>query len=231
MGIIIWIDHFKWQKRFSKKLIFFSCFFLFLCSISFAQDTKIISGLITDETSIPLPGVTVIIEGTNIGVVTDFDGNYNISVPVDAKRLKFSYLGMKTQIVDIDNRNSISLVMLADLESLNEVVVVGYGTQQKRELTSAVVEVKGEVLERAGTPSNLAEALTGQLPGLTTQQISGEPGTNNVNILIRGQSTWNGSGPLILVDGIERPLNDVDVSEIASVTVLKDAANCVRVTL
>lgn len=225
MNITFWLDHHRCQERYSNKVVSFTCFLLLFGSMVFAQEYKTISGVVTDETGLPMPGVTVIIKGTNIGAATDFDGNYNLSVPANAKVLIFSYVGMKTQNITINNRSSISVTIEADTESLEEVIVVGYGNQQKRELTSAVVEVKGEALEQAGNPSNLAQALTGQLPGLTTQTSVGEPGSDGTTLLIRGQSTWNGAAPLVLVDGIERPLNDIDVSEIASVSVLKDAAS------
>lgn len=225
IDIVFSIASLKWHKLFSSKIISYSFVLFFVSTIAIAQNSRKITGVVTDEQGFPLLGVTVIATGTNAGTVTGFDGDYTISVPTGTKSLEFSYIGMKTQIVDIDDRNIISLTMQLNSETLSEVVVVGYGEQQKRELTSAVVEVKGVDLERAGTPSNLSQSLTGQLPGLTTIQLSGEPGNDQINLLIRGQSTWNGSSPLILVDGIERPLNDIDVSEVASISVLKDAAS------
>ena len=225
INITNWINDYRKQENLLTKIVFFTFFYLFFMGSVFSQSTKSVSGIVKDDTGIPIPGVAVVVDGKSIGAFTGFDGDYKLSIPVDAKRLKFSYLGMKTQIIDIKNRSVISITMVTSLESLEEIVIVGYGKQEKREVTSAVVEIKGETLEKAGTPSNLAQALTGQLPGLTTLQSSGEPGNDQVDLFIRGKSSWNGTGPLILVDGIERPLTDIDVSEVASISVLKDAAS------
>jgi len=185
--------------------------------------TKTITGKVTSEDDGALPGVNVIEKGTINGTVTDIEGNYALEVSEDAV-LVFSSVGYATEEVSLNGRSTIDLVMSSDLQQLEEIVIVGYGEQKKKSVVGSIVQASSEELERTGGVPNLGQALTGQLPGVTTIQTTGEPGEDDPLIYIRGQSTWNNAQPLILVDGIERRMNDIDISEVANISVLKDAS-------
>ena len=186
---------------------------------------KEISGKVTDENGNGLPGVSVLIKGTNMGVVTDIDGNYTMSVPDDASTLIFSYVGYTTEEVNIGERSTIDLMLIPDIELLTEVVVIGYGTQQKKELTSAVSQTTGEEILRSPAVA-ITNSLAGRLPGVIINQRSGEPGRDAANILIRGSSTTGNNSPLIVIDGVANRdgISRLDPNDIESVTVLKDAS-------
>ncbi|MGB5943335.1 MAG: TonB-dependent receptor, partial [Leeuwenhoekiella sp.] len=204
----------------SWQLIFTMGILLVCTAMSNAQT---ISGTVTADGQ-PLPGANIIIKGTSTGQVTDFNGNYTIDVSPGAV-LVFSYVGFKSQEVAVEGSTEINVELEAD-NSLNEVVVVGYGTQRKESVVGAITQIDGEeLLERNGGTANVEEALQGNLPGVTTIQGSGIPGQSDVQIFIRGQSSWNGGGqPLILVDGVERSISDIDLNEIEKISVLKDAS-------
>lgn len=184
-----------------------------------------VTGKIVDEKGEPLPGVAVIVKASSIGAMTDIDGNFELSVPNNDVTLIFSSLGFMTQELSLSGASMpLRIMMREDNEILEEVVVVGYGTQKKLSVTSAVSSVKTENIVQSPV-ANISSALAGRLPGLVTLQYSGEPGADNANLWIRGQATYNGStSPLILVDGIERDMNDIDPNEIEDVTILKDAS-------
>ena len=131
---------------------------------------------------------------------------------------------MTPQDVNVNGRSMIVVVLREDSEMLEEVVVVGYGQQKKASVVGAITQTKGEVLERAGGVTDIGAALTGNLPGVITTQSSGMPGEEEPEIVIRGASSWNNSSPLVLVDGIERPMSSVDISSVQSISVLKDAS-------
>jgi TonB-linked SusC/RagA family outer membrane protein len=172
----------------------------------------------------PLPGVNVIVKDTNIGTVTDIDGNYSITVPDENNILVFSFIGFTTQAIAINGRSNIDVALTEDVQSLEEIVVVGYGTQKRANVTGAVSTVTGEdIAQRPIT--NTASALQGMSPGLTVKNQGGAPGEEDINVKIRGIGTLNNSNPLILVDGIEQSLGTVEPRNIESVTVLKDAAS------
>ncbi|UMB54129.1 TonB-dependent receptor [Lutibacter sp. A64] len=187
---------------------------------------NMISGVVTDDGGMPLPGVTVLQKGTTRGASTDFEGNYSIELTSGEKTLVFSYLGFKTVEIAVNNRTTINVSLVGDVESLEEVVLVGYGTQKKESVVGAITQVKGaELMEKAAGIANVEEALQGNLPGVTAIQGSGIPGQSDMQIFIRGQSSWNGSGgPLILVDGVKRSMTDVDMNDIEKLSVLKDAS-------
>ncbi|MDD4190989.1 MAG: TonB-dependent receptor [Mangrovibacterium sp.] len=185
---------------------------------------KMLSGSVTDSKGEPIPGVSVVIKGTTTGTVTGIDGKFTLSVPDDAKVLSFSFVGFITQEVPIGAQTSFKIVLKEATVGVEEVVIIGYGEQKKETLVGAVANVKADELEKTGAMANLGQALTGQLAGLTTILSSGEPGNDDPVILIRGKSTWNEAQPLILVDGIERRMNDIDVREVESVSILKDAS-------
>ena len=194
------------------------------CSLN-AQAQKIqVKGNLVDGTGEPLIGATVKVKGNaGVGAVTDFDGNFSISVPSENSILVFTYVGMKTKEVKIGTKREFKLT-LEDDNAIGEVVVVGYGQQKKASVVGAITQTTGKVLERAGGVSDIGSALTGNLPGVITSSSSGMPGDEDPKIVIRGVSSWNPSDPLVLVDGIERPMSSVDIHSVQSISVLKDAS-------
>ena len=194
------------------------------CSLN-AQAQKIqVKGNLVDGTGEPLIGATVKVKGNaGVGAVTDFDGNFIISVPSENSTLVFTYVGMKTKEVKVGKKREFKLT-LEDDNAIGEVVVVGYGQQKKASVVGAITQTTGKVLERAGGVSDIGSALTGNLPGVITSSSSGMPGDEDPKIVIRGVSSWNSSDPLILVDGIERPMSSVDIHSVQSISVLKDAS-------
>ena len=198
---------------------------LLLSGINYAYAQISVSGTVIDaEEDIPLIGVNVLVQGTSTGTITDLDGNYSLIVPDANSVLVFSYTGYTTQEITVEGRTSIDVVLATNVTSLDEVVVVGYGAQKKATVVGSVTQAKGEELVRAGSVPTVSEALTGILPGVTTMQAAGQPGSTQANILIRGQSTFTGNNPLFLVDGVERDFNDLDPNEIESISILKDAS-------
>jgi TonB-linked SusC/RagA family outer membrane protein len=190
---------------------------------------KSVTGTVVGEDGQGIPGVSVVVKGTSNGTVTNIDGAYTISVAPDAI-IQFSFIGMNTVEKQVKSRSSIDVSMTTSDIGLEEVVVVGYGTQKKVNLTAAVSQVGAEVFEDRPT-ANAMRSLQGTVPGLIISNSSsgGEPGAAS-EINIRGFITSGGTGsfsdaePLVLVDGIEMSLNDIDPEDIKSVSVLKDAA-------
>lgn len=189
------------------------------------QQQKAVSGNITDASGAPLPGVTVVVKGTTTGTITDFDGNFSLSnVPVDAS-LVFSFVGMKTQEVSVVGKTTINVILEEEAVGVDEVVVVGYGTVKKANLTGAVSSVDFTELETRPA-SNTATLLQGQMSGVTVSNFNNQPGNDNPEIRIRGVGTLNsGSDPLVIVDGIESDISQIPAADIQSVSVLKDAAS------
>lgn len=181
-----------------------------------------VHGKVTDDTGEPLPGVTIIVKNSTKGTITDISGHYSLSVPQDAT-LVFSFVGYASQEVPVNNRSAIDVVLIPDIATLQELVVVGYGTQKKMNLTGAIAQIDAEDL--AARPDNdITSSLQGILPGLNIQINSGDP-TATPDINIRGFNSINGGDPLVLVDGIESDITRVNPQDIKSVTVLKDAAS------
>lgn len=201
--------------------------FLFVTTKASAQsgtgNEKTVSGIITDEEGIPLIGVSVFVENTTIGVSSDINGAYEITVPEDAGNIVYSCIGFVTRSIPIVNRTQINVTLEEEAQKLDQVVVVGYGVQKKESSVAAITQVKGEQLNSMSVTS-ISNALTGQIPGVTTVQASGEPGRDHTKVMIRGVSSWVSSDPLVLVDGVERDFNNIDPSEIESMSVLKDAS-------
>ena len=188
-----------------------------------------VSGQVKDESGATLPGVNVVEKGTANGTTTDIDGRFTLSVPDANSILVFSFIGYKTQEMVVGNHTQISVKLVLDVAVLEEVVVVGYGTQKKESVVGSIAQVGEERLKQSGRVTDLKQSLTGNLPGVTTITSSGEPGgtrtdESSTQIFIRGQNTWNGGQPLILVDGVERNMENVDVNEVESISVLKDAS-------
>ncbi|MDP2336232.1 MAG: TonB-dependent receptor [Bacteroidota bacterium] len=191
------------------------------------QQKRTISGVVTDSSGGALPGVSVVVKGTTIGTITDANGQFTLSVPDDSKTLMLSFVGMKGQEVAIAGKITISVVMEEETIGIEEVVAVGYGTQKKVNLSGAVAVVSGKTLNNAKI-SNLAEMLQGQLAGLSVIQSTGEPGNEDVNLVLRGRGSFGGNlSPLIIVDGIPvANMTAINPTAIESVTALKDAASC-----
>ncbi|MFD2886797.1 SusC/RagA family TonB-linked outer membrane protein [Chitinophaga cymbidii] len=189
-----------------------------------AQDFRQVQGLVLDLGKAPLPGVTVQVKQTNISTATGNDGKFSLSVPAGKHVLIFSFVGKVPQEINIQQQNNITVTLLDNTVGLDELIVVGYGKQKRESVVAAVSQTTGQVLERAGGVSNIGAALTGNVPGLITAQSTGLPGEEDPQIIIRGRSTWNNSNPLVLVDGVERPMSGVDIGSVETVTVLKDAS-------
>lgn len=213
------------MKRRISNLLKGICFTL-LCTFSlsvYAQNVTV-RGTVSDASGESLIGVTVQVEGEAIGTVTDLDGRFTLmNVPSDATLL-VTYVGMQPQSIQLNGRTTLSITMTEDTEMLDEVIVVGYGQQRKESVVGAIAQTNAKVLERTGGVSSLGQALTGNLPGVVTMATSGKPGEEDPEITIRGVSSWNGSEPLILVDGVERPMKGIDINSVATISVLKDAS-------
>lgn len=189
------------------------------------QQIRIRGQVVSSEDGLGIPGANVVVKDVpGLGTVTDMDGKYEIEVPSTEVVLVFSYIGFVTVERSAGSGPEINITMTPDETQLDEVVVIGYGKQKKASVVAAVAQTKGEVLERAGGVSNIGAALTGNVPGVVTSASTGMPGEEDPEILIRGTSTWNNSSPLILVDGIERPMTSVDIGSVESISVLKDAS-------
>lgn len=198
--------------------------FLMSTMSAMGQGTTI-KGNVIDSNGEPLIGATVTMKGdTKVLTVTDFDGNFVLHVPRKNVVLVISYVGMLTKEIQASGGSPLKIMMKDDTHTLNETVVVGYGHQKKVSVVGAITQTDGKVLERTGGVSSLGAALTGNLPGVITMSSSGMPGDEDPQIVIRGVSSWNNSQPLILVDGIERPMGSIDISSVKSITVLKDAS-------
>jgi len=185
-----------------------------------------ITGTVTDAAGVPMPGVNIQVEGTSVGSITDTNGKYTIQAQNANSVLVFSFIGYIAQKVNVGNRSVIDITLEEETTTLDEVVVVGYGTQKKMNITGSVSAVNTEELEkRSVTKGSLA--LVGAVSGVALRQLSGNPGNNAAEIRIRGLGTFSsaGSNPLILVDGIESSIDNVNPNDIKSVSVLKDAAS------
>ncbi|RAV27794.1 SusC/RagA family TonB-linked outer membrane protein [Sinomicrobium soli] len=180
-----------------------------------------VTGKVIDETGAPLPGATVLEKGTTNGVITDFDGNFAIEVNADAT-LKISFLGYSAKEVSVNGQSEITIQLEPDATLLDDVVVVGYGTQKKVNLTGAVSQVSGEDFEQRPV-TQLTQALQGAIPNLNVTFGSGRPGSSG-SVNVRGTTSINGGGPLILIDGVLGTLDRINVNDVESVTVLKDAS-------
>lgn len=199
---------------------------LILISVSLtAYAQNVVKGTVVDVTGEPIIGAAVVVAGTTTGTVTDFDGNFVIeNVANRTGQLKVSYVGYENQQVAYTVGTPVKVTLLEDNKNLDEVVVVGFGTQKKANLTGAVAAVDNKLLDNRPL-TNLSSGLAGLLPGVSVVQTSGQPGQDVGNINIRGIGTFNNSGPLVIIDGFEGSMNDVNPNDVASISVLKDAAS------
>jgi TonB-linked SusC/RagA family outer membrane protein len=201
-------------------------FLCLLCTHHLYAQSFIVSGVVKDESGVALPGVNILLKGTTTGTVTDADGKYSLEVPSSESTLVFSFIGYLGQEVNVGQQSSVDIVMVADITTLGEVVVVGYGTQEKVNVTGAVGAVKFDEKMSSRALSNVSSGLSGLIPGLTATQASGMAGNSNATLLIRGLGSVNNSGPLIVVDGVpDVDINLINFNDIESVSVLKDAAS------
>jgi len=212
--------------------------FFFSQFVAIAQQ-RTITGTVTGTDNSPLPGVTITVPGTTLGTITDMQGRFSLPIPTTVKTLVFSFVGMETQELTLDSRNDYTIKLSQSVVGLEEVVVVGYGSQKKQSIVGSISQTTNEKLQQTGNVTNLAQALTGQLPGVITLMSTAEPGgsgalstsggvqsagNTGTNVFIRGRNTWNGGQPLILVDGIERDMYNIDVGEVENISILKDAS-------
>lgn len=194
---------------------------LAFCCSAFAQTRTQVSGVVSDSYG-PIPGASVIVKKTTNGAVTDLDGKYSLQAR-EGDVLVFSCIGYASQEVVVGKNPVINVSLSDDAVMLQDVVVVGYGTQRKESVVGAITSVKGDALVESGS-SNITSAIAGKLSGVVTIQTSGQPGQNDAEILVRGVSSFNGSSPLVLVDGVERDFASIDPNEVADISVLKDAS-------
>ena len=187
------------------------------------QQQKTVQGTVTDAAG-PVIGATVMEKGTSNGTVTDFDGNFSLSVKPGAT-LVISYVGYTTQEVVVGNNTKFNVTLSEDNTALEEVVVVGYGVQKKKLVTGATVEVKGENIQKLNTTQALG-ALQSQTPGVNIQASSGQPG-DGFKVTIRGAGTNGNTAPLYVIDGVSGgDINNINPADIERIDVLKDAASC-----
>ncbi|SFB60897.1 SusC/RagA family TonB-linked outer membrane protein [Algoriphagus aquimarinus] len=213
-------------------MLFFSIF-CFQILPAFSQQTTV-RGKVLDESELPLPGANVLIKGTTVGTVTDMDGNFTINAPANESVIVFSYLGYLSKEIVIGSQTSITVRLEPDLSELDEVIVVGYGTQRKIETTGAIASIKADELVQ--TPiANVAQGLQGRIAGVQVVQNSSAPG-GSVSVRVRGTNSIRGSSePLYIIDGVQvsngggindlSPLSTINPNDIASVEVLKDASS------
>ncbi|QZT36357.1 TonB-dependent receptor [Halosquirtibacter xylanolyticus] len=200
-------------------------FIMLLHGIAFAQNTQL-KGTVYDGSKQPIPGVTVMVDGTNKGTITDFDGNFELNLDnVQGAVLNFSFVGFKTEKVPVDGKTNFNITLNESAIALNEVVAVGYGVMKKSDVTGATAGVKAEDVVKANT-SSVNEALQGKMSGVVISSNSGAPG-GDMKILIRGANSINGNNdPLVVIDGIiGGSLKELNPNDIASLEVLKDASS------
>ncbi|OFY00197.1 MAG: SusC/RagA family TonB-linked outer membrane protein [Bacteroidetes bacterium GWF2_42_66] len=188
-----------------------------------SQQSLTVKGKVTDSSGAPLPGVTVIVKGTTQGMITDTNGNYSLAnVPIDAT-LVFSFVGMKSQEMPVAGKNNINITMAEETIGLDEVVAIGYGTMKKSDLTGSVSSVKSDAISAFPTPT-VSQALQGRASGVQVIQNTGQPGAAP-QIRIRGTNSIKGSnGPIWIIDGFPGDQNIINVNDIESIEVLKDAS-------
>ena len=228
------------KEQFKEKRFYFrSICVLILLSIQFtvgnsfsgiqAQNAnskqKRITGTVRDNTGEPLPGASVVIKGTKVGTTTDVGGKFSLTSVANENTIIVSFIGMTSKEVKVGNQTNFDVTLTDGSIGLEEVVAVGYGVQKKINVVGAISAIKGETLLQSGGVTTIGQALQGKIPGLTTMYTNGKPGSTDMKIFIRAQGSWNNSGTvLVLIDGVERDMNDIDMNEVESVSVLKDAS-------
>ncbi|MDE5702555.1 MAG: SusC/RagA family TonB-linked outer membrane protein, partial [Bacteroides sp.] len=208
-----------------KKIPYLFLLMLLSCLPTLAQNGVTVKGTVYDANGETVIGASIVLKGNNsIGTISDIDGNFTLAVPHENATLIVSYIGMKSQEVKANSKTPMKLTLEDDSQQLEEVVVVGFGQQKKASVVGAIAQTNAKTLERTGGVTSLGQALTGNLPGVVTMTTTGKPGDEEPEITIRGVSSFNSTQPLVLVDGIERPMTSVDINSVASISVLKDAS-------
>lgn len=191
------------------------------------QTGRTVKGVVTDQNGEPLIGCNVVVVGSQEGVITDLDGKFSLKVSDGAKQLKVTYIGYVDQVVTIGNSPEIRIMLKEDNNALEEVVVVGYGTQKKATLTGSIEQVSGKALESRAV-TNVGLALQGQTPGLAVTRSSARPGNEDLKFQIRGATSVNGGEPLVIIDGVPalngQSFQNMNSDDIESISVLKDGA-------
>src|SRR5665647_3127495 len=190
----------------------------------FVPEANIVKGKVANSSGDPLVGVSVTVKGTNIGTATNGNGSYSIDIPQNGT-LVFSFVGYTMKEVPVNGRSEIDVMMEASVSSLEQVVVVGYGTQKKANLTGAVSTINYDATLENRPITNASQAISGQVPGIWVSQNSGQPGSDGAQLRVRGWGTLNDANPLVLIDGVEGSINEVNPNDIESISVLKDAAS------
>ena len=185
-----------------------------------------VTGVVKDNTGYPIPGATVMIPNTNVGTITNVDGSYSIDVPAGTTQLEVVCMGYATVNLVLGSESVYDVVLKDDTLALEEIVVVGYGTQKKVNLTGAVSTVNFEDMAESRPIASIGSALAGMSAGLSVRTTSSDPGNESNTIRIRGTGTLNSSSPLYIIDGVEGSLGYVNPHDIATITILKDAASC-----
>ena len=189
------------------------------------EQQQVITGTVTDAEGVPLPGTSIVIKGTHQGTVTDANGAYSLQVPNENVTLVFSFIGFATREFLVGNQTKIDVTLNLDTRKIEEVVVVGYGTMKKQNLTGSIVTINFNDAMESRPTTNLASALTGLTPGLNISQTSSAPGDENISLQVRGVSSWTNSEPLVLIDGVAGNIKDVNPNDVENVSILKDASS------
>ena len=209
------------------KYIFILLALMVSIGLSAQNGSRRIVGTVSDATGEPVIGASVLVPSTTVGTSTDENGRYVLNVPENTRAVEVSIIGYATQIITLGADEIYDITLQEDTTFLDELVVVGYGVQKKVNLTGSVSSVSFDSESVKSRPMfNATQALSGAMPGLQVMQGSGNPYEEGFSILVRGIGTLNSSGPLVLVDGMEQGLGNVNPSDIASINVLKDAASC-----
>ena len=187
------------------------------------QQRTTVKGKILDATGMPVIGAAIKELGTTNGTITDLDGNFTLTIESPESMLEVSYVGFQTQTLKAQSGKPLAITLQEDTQSLDEVVVVGYGTQKKVNLTGAITSVKSDMLENR-TTSSAVNIITGQMAGVTVVQSNGQPGFDTGSLRVRGVGTMGDADAMVVVDGVESSLDVVDPNDIETITVLKDAA-------
>ncbi|MGO1817417.1 MAG: carboxypeptidase-like regulatory domain-containing protein, partial [Sphingobacterium sp.] len=206
-----------------KNIFTLMLFIVLIVSTALAQNRSV-SGTIKDNQNRPVVNASILVKGTNLGTASDAGGNFEISVPEESNTLIFSAVGYADQEIEINERKHLNVIMADADQNIDEVVVMGYSTIDRKHVASSVSQL--DVTEVKSRPiMKMEQAFSGTIPGVTMMQGNSMPGDVPGNIAIRGVSTLQNAGPLVIVDGIEQGLTDVDPNQIKSLTVLKDAAS------
>ena len=193
--------------------------------VNVQQETSTIKGIVVDETGEPIIGASIKVKGSqNVGSITGIDGDFSLKGVKKGSTIVITYIGFQTKEVKVTSDN-LKIQLQSDSQNLNEVVVVGYGTQKKVNMSGAVASINMNELTESRPITNVSQALAGLAAGVNVSSGSNIPGDDNASILVRGQGTLNSSSPLIIIDGVEQGINTVNPQDIESVSVLKDAAS------